>query len=194
FQKHPETGEGLDAVLQNDAVSDPTSLALLEFTLDELWEQRSGSGLLSFDAYQRIGGLTGAIAERAESVTAQLPSRAQIELAPVLRALVTVSDADAETTAARVRRSQVARTPERGEILAKLIAARLIVTDDPDGRGDPSCRLAHEALIQNWPRLKKLAAADRAFLEARTRLRSDAEAWDHHARKKDFLLPTGSRL
>ena len=194
FQKHAETGEGLDAVLQNDAVSDPTSLALLEFTLDELWEQRSASGLLTFEAYQRMGGMTGAIAERAEGVIAQLPSTVQNDLAPVLRALITVSDAKAEPTAALVRRGQVAQTPERAQILDKLIEARLVMTDDSGSRGNPSCRLAHEALIYNWPRLKKLAAADRAFLEARTRLRTEAEAWDYRARKGDFLLPPGGRL
>jgi hypothetical protein len=74
------------------------------------------------------------------------------------------------------------------------LEARLVMTDETDSRDDPMCRLAHEALIYNWPRLKKLAAADRVFLEARTRLRSDAEAWDHRAHRPDFLLPAGSRL
>jgi len=55
FQNHPETGISLDAVLQDDAVSDPTALPLLEFALTELWNQRSPDGLLTFEALRENG-------------------------------------------------------------------------------------------------------------------------------------------
>ena len=194
FQKHPETGIALDAVLQDDAVSDPTALPLLEFALTELWNQRSPEGLLTFDAYERMGRMTGAIAERAEGLIASLSLGSQQHLAPTLRALITVGRTDAAPTAAMVHRSRIAITIERAEILDKLINARLVVTDDLENRGDPKCRLAHEKLIETWPRLRKIAAEDRVFLEIRTRLRAAAEAWADRGRKRDFLLPQGSLL
>ena len=194
FERHRETGQSLDAVLQDDAISDPTALPLLEFALHELWTQRTASGLLTFSAYERMGRMTGAIAERAEGLLADLSPQAQDNIAPLLRALVTVSHHDAEPTAATVRRSLIAATAERSEVLDRLIAARLVVTDDLENRGDPKCRLAHERLIQTWPRLKKLAEADRSFLEARDRLRAEAEGWVLKQRAPDLLLPAGSRL
>jgi tetratricopeptide (TPR) repeat protein len=194
FQKHPETGVGLDAVLQDDAVSDPTALALLEFALSELWNQRSADGLLTFEAYERMGRITGAIAERAEGMIATLSPDSQPHLAATLRALITVARADVSPTAATVHRSRIATSIERAEILDKLIEARLVVTDDAENRGDPKCRLAHEKLIETWPRLRKLAEADRAFLEIRARLRTAAESWAGKERKRDLLLPAGSQL
>jgi hypothetical protein len=194
FQKHPETGVGLDAVLQDDAVSDPTALPLLEFALSELWNQRSADGLLTFEAYERMGRITGAIAERAEGMIATLSPGSQPHLAATIRALITVARPDVSPTAATVHRSRIATTIERAEILDKLIEARLVVTDDAENRGDPKCRLAHEKLIETWPRLRKFAEADRAFLEIRARLRTAAESWAGKERKRDLLLPAGSQL
>ena len=130
FENHPETGVALDAVLQDDAVSDPTALPLLEFALTELWNQRNPDGLLTFDAYERMGRMTGAIAERAEGLIATMSAATQLHLAPTLRALTTVSGAEHVPTAATVNRSRVATTVERGEILDSLIAARLVIVDD----------------------------------------------------------------
>jgi tetratricopeptide (TPR) repeat protein len=194
FENHPETGVPLDAVLQDDAVSDPTALPLLEFALTELWNQRSADGLLTFDAYERMGRMTGAIAERAEGLIATMSTATQTHLAPTLRALITVSGAEHQPTAATVNRSRIAGTFERAEILDSLIAARLVMTDDTENRGDPRCRFTHEKLLETWPRLKKLAQADRQFLEVRDRLRTAAEAWAGRDRAADLLLPRGTQL
>jgi hypothetical protein len=194
FEKHPETGVSLDAILQDDATSDPTALPLLEFALTELWNQRTKAGLLTIESYERMGRMTGAIAERAETLIATLSTGTQAHLAPTLRALVTVARADVAPTAATVNRSRIATTPERTEILDKLISARLLLTDDIENRGDPKCRLAHEKLIETWPRLRKLAEADRTFLEVRSRLQSAAEAWQARGSKRDLLLRAGSQL
>src|SRR5262249_59214292 len=80
------------------------------------------------------------------------------------------------------------------EILDKLSSARLLLTDDIENRGDPKCRLAHEKLIETWPRLRKLAEADRTFLEVRSRLQSAAEAWQARGSQRDLLLRAGSQL
>ena len=65
----------------------PAALPLLEFTLEELFKLRSEDGVLTFDAYQRLGGLDGALARRAEEVFAGLEKTAQDTLPAVLRAL-----------------------------------------------------------------------------------------------------------
>jgi hypothetical protein len=194
FEKNTETGTSLDAVLQDDAVSDPTALPLLEFALTELWTQRNAAGVLTFDAYERMGRMTGAIAERAEGLIATLTPGTLGQLSHVLGALVTVGRSETAPTAATVNRSRVATTPERAEILDKLIDARLVITDDLENRGDPKCRLAHERLIETWPRLRKLADADRNFLEVRGRLQASAETWNVRQRHRDLLLPAGTQL
>ncbi|MGK5629504.1 nSTAND1 domain-containing NTPase [Streptomyces sp. URMC 123] len=57
----------LVARLLDDAESQPGSLPLLEFTLTRLWDRRRGRRL-NHDAYEALGGVTGALADYAEEV------------------------------------------------------------------------------------------------------------------------------
>ena len=80
---------------------DPEALPLLEFTLDELFRQRTESGVLTFAAYERLGGLEGALARRAEEVFAAQDPAVQAVLPSVLRALVAVGPGGEDMVAAR---------------------------------------------------------------------------------------------
>ncbi|HTZ36612.1 MAG TPA: tetratricopeptide repeat protein, partial [Stellaceae bacterium] len=139
--------------------------------------------------YRRLGGLEGAIAERAEEVCAELPASAG---AAVLRELVTLRQDQDEASARPALRAEAATTPEREQVVDLLVAARLVVsTGTPAG---PVLRLAHEALIRHWPRLRDLIAADREFFRTRTRLQQDRDRWEAEGRPVDLLLPHGKRL
>src|SRR5207253_11363652 len=62
------TGERLDHVLQETALRDPQALPLLEFTLAELYKlcatdkPSGGPVVLTFAAYEQLGGMEGALA------------------------------------------------------------------------------------------------------------------------------------
>jgi hypothetical protein len=58
---------GLVDRLLDDAGEEPGNLPLMEFALKELWEARQANRLLN-DVYTDMGGVKGAIAERAEAV------------------------------------------------------------------------------------------------------------------------------
>ena len=69
FEADPDGGPGLDGELTEAAGRDPGSLPLLSFTLDELYRRdvaESGGEVLTFASYRALGGLEGAIAQRAE--------------------------------------------------------------------------------------------------------------------------------
>ena len=72
FEESPDRGR-LDDVLQDAASADPGSLPLLEFVLDALYEAGRERRVLTFAAYQALGGLEGAIAQRADEVVDALP-------------------------------------------------------------------------------------------------------------------------
>jgi len=59
-------GAGLVDRLLQDAGSEPGNLPLLEFALTTLWSRREGR-TLTYAAYNEIGGVTGALAQRAEA-------------------------------------------------------------------------------------------------------------------------------
>ncbi|MCP3957012.1 MAG: hypothetical protein GY719_04085 [bacterium] len=94
FDHDPEADMGLDDVLRDAAADSPEALPLLEFTLEQLYEARDERGVLTFDAYRRLGGVEGALAQRAEEVFAGLSPPVRAVLPRVLRALVRVSQAD----------------------------------------------------------------------------------------------------
>ena len=67
---------GLVDRLLDDVGDEPGNLPLLEFALTELWERREGRRLTNA-AYERLGGVAGAIGRRAEAVFARLPMEQQ---------------------------------------------------------------------------------------------------------------------
>ena len=175
FEIDPAHGLGLDEIIRQAAVREKGALPLLSFLLDQLWRRRTDAGMLTFAAYEELGGLEGAISRRAEEVFHDQPDAVQKELVPVLRALVTVRGGAVTSRAAPLSLFP-AGSPRRALVDAFLDpAARLLVADaDPSGA---QLRLAHEALLTHWPRARDQVAADARDLELRGRLEQEAERW-----------------
>jgi hypothetical protein len=179
FEVHPETGIGFDAVLAQDAAAAPGALPLLSFTLDELYKNAKAHGatVLTYASYEALGGLEGAIANRADEIVGGLPPAAQMALPRVLRALTTVSGGTDQIPVARTAplESFAEGSPAR-TLIDAFIAARLLVAAS-DGGTAATVRLAHEALISGWQRAREQIAEDIQDLRLRARLESAADLW-----------------
>jgi len=83
-----------------DAVGDaPGNLPLLEFLLTELWKRRD-RGQLTHEAYEAVGGVEGAIAERARLVFAELRApEKQVAARRLFLSLVTPGEGREDTRA-----------------------------------------------------------------------------------------------
>jgi len=192
FEEDQKEGR-LEDVLLQAAARDPASLPLLEFMLDALYEAGKARRLLTFAAYRALGGLEGAIAQRADAVTGALSPEVQDALPAVLRALTTMRLRDQTVTARPVTRAEVAATPAQGELVDALVAARLLVSDE-SAEGDAVVRIAHEALLSHWPRAREIINANREFLGTRARVLADTGRWLADERNPELLLPPGKRL
>jgi len=184
-------GLGLDEVL-TDAANQPGALPLLQLALEALFEARDrDANLLTFAAYDALGGLSGVIERRAEATLLGLDVPAQGALAGVLRALVDMTD-DGIVHSRAVSAGSVTRTPEAARLVGAFTAARLLILD---GHGAESrLRVAHDALLSGWPRATALIAADREALRTRGRIAAAARVWLQEDRHDDFLLPHGRPL
>lgn len=194
FEIDPTTGISLASVIRADAVRDPASLPLLSFVLDELYRrdvEADGGNVLTYRSYNDLGGLAGAIARHAEALVNGLSAELAAALPALLLALVEVDELKGTVTARTVRQDTLT-DPLQRELADRLVAARLAVADDT-GKG-VTLRLAHEALLANWPRLASLIRDHRDFLIVRRRLQEEAAAWQSHNRHADYLLPPGRRL
>jgi eukaryotic-like serine/threonine-protein kinase len=68
FEIHPETKQSLDERLRDAATRNLEALPLLQFCLEALYHARAkrGDGLFIHADYDAIGGVEGALANRAE--------------------------------------------------------------------------------------------------------------------------------
>ena len=191
FEEDP--GEGrLEDVLQQAAAAGPASLPLLEFVLDALYENGKEQRLLTFADYRALGGLEGAIAKRADDVLGSLPAAVQAALPALVRALTTVRLRDEAVTARPAPDAEVAGTPNQAKLVDAMLDSRLLVSDEGVG-GDSVYRVAHEALLSQWPRAQKIVTANREMLEIRALVEVETRHWVAENRNRDLLLPPGKR-
>lgn len=189
FETHSQNGLALDAVLAEHAAAAPGALPLLSFTLDELYRKASTQGetVLTHADYESLGGLEGAIANRADEIMARLPSAAQAALPGVLRTLTAVSDAADQMPVARTVSIETFAEGSPARVLVEAFtAARLLVASET--AGTPTIRLAHEALISQWQRARSQLVMDRRDLETRSLVERQFRRWSQPGHGRRSLL------
>jgi WD40 repeat protein len=190
FESNPTTHQKLDDALQEEASKNPEALPLLEFCLAELYKLRTESHLITWEAYEKLGGLTGAIAKRAEDVFSALSPAAQAAFPHVLSSLVTM---DAVATSRPARRKDLELNPPMKEVISSFARANLFVMD-VNQAGEAVVAVAHEALINSWPRVQDWVQENKDFLRLKTRIAQAAHRWRESGKENDFLLPEGKPL
>jgi len=174
---------GLVERLLDDAGDEPGSLPLLQFALTLLWERRVG-GSLTHAAYEEIGGVAGALTSYADHVCEELSPAEQEGARRVFLQMVHPGEGTEDTC-------RLATRDELNEkdwpLVQKLADARLLVTDR-DPAGGETVEIVHEALIQNWERLRAWLDEDRAFRTWQARLRAVLHSWEVSDRDEGALL------
>ncbi|MFG2823286.1 AAA family ATPase [Kitasatospora sp. NPDC048365] len=157
------------------------ALPLLAYTLQELYLRAGGSGgTVTEETYRALGGVAGALSERADRIAAEL---ADAPVIPTLLRFVTVDGNEA--TRRRVRRGDLA--PQEQEVADAFVAGRLLTSDG--GVMD----VAHEALFRQWAPLRQAVVARTEDLRRRTELERWVQDWERAERQDSYLL-TGERL
>ncbi|MER2517774.1 MAG: SUMF1/EgtB/PvdO family nonheme iron enzyme [Candidatus Accumulibacter phosphatis] len=152
---------------------------LLEFCLTQLYA-RSRDGTLCQAAFEAIGGVRGAIVQRADSVIdameSEHPGRAAMARDIFLQ-LVQLGEGSEDTRrrAPLVDFDDVARA-----LIGELATARLLVTGRDPGSATETVEVAHEALIRNWHRLHQWLQEDRTDLHQRREIGRATLAWRAH--------------
>ncbi len=166
------------------------ALPLLQFTLDQLFQLRSGN-MLTLLAYHEIGGVKGALAKHAEATYAALPSDEHRRLARALfLRLIDPGTTEQETTRSRARLDQLSlpdpiQTHILQETIEAFISGRLLTTNTM--AGVPTLEVSHEALIREWPRLTDWLRIARSDILLQRAIGEDALEWIQHSRPVDRL-------
>ena len=172
--------DGLPQLIARDGTG-TGGLPLLEFALEELWPHQRQRRITLTD-YQAIGGVTGALARHAEQAFTDLARHFDVDsIRRVMLNLVRSRAGASEATRRIVTRDNLGGDWPIAEDLAK---RRLLVLDHDPSISVDTAELAHEALIQAWPRLRAWVDADADFRRWLTAMEDRAD---------DDLL-SGSRL
>ncbi|MCG5447731.1 nSTAND1 domain-containing NTPase [Micromonospora hortensis] len=176
----------VDPALVEMAVADvggqTSALPLLSHALLETSRLRQGKRI-TLAHYRESGGVNGAITRTAEGVYAQFDEGQRGLARDIFLRLTALGDGTEDTR----RRAPLAELVggadplAAAEVLGRLTAARLVTADEK------GVMVAHEALIQEWPRLRRWLTEDRELLRAHRRLTEAAAEWDRHDRVDGFL-------
>jgi DNA-binding winged helix-turn-helix (wHTH) protein len=185
------TAMPLDEILCAEAASNPDSLPMLQYTLQELYLQRSTNNELQFSVYQALGGIEGAIGKKAEERYLQLPQQQQAELAFVLSLVVTLNP-DGETITSRAARWSQLTQQNQTAFVQAMVDSRLFVSHLQNN--EPCFSLAHEALLRRWPRARQWISEHQDSLAIKSRLQQLSERWLSEGKSRAYLLADGKPL
>ena len=193
----PVAGQGLEyenGLVERiivDVIDQPGALPLLQFALTALFETNV-SGLILGSSYDAMGGVTGALANRAEESFASLTGQGRATARRVFGRLVSLGEG-AEDTRRRVLMEELVDDSATRAVLDVFVSARLVTVDADPATRLPTVEVAHEALFDSWPRLAGWIDEDRDQLRSMRRVGAAAVEWDQAGRPADQLY-RGGRL
>jgi hypothetical protein len=133
----------------NDLTPQTSSLLQLQFVLTELWNGQVG-GRLCVASYDALGGVQGALAKRAESLFLDLTEEERRRTRRILFQLVQIGKDEIGT-----KRSMSADALLDGDWpVVEVLAENRIVAISCDSKGQRTAQIAHEGMIDAWPRLR----------------------------------------
>jgi WD40 repeat protein len=168
---------------------EPGALPLLSHALLETWRRREGD-LLTLAGYTAAGGIRGAIAQTADATYASLPPDQQTIARNIFLRLTELGEGTQDTR----RRAPLDELIPQGEnaetsaAVLRLLADTRLVTTHED-----AAEVAHEALIREWPALRRWLDEDREGLRLHRQLTEDASTWEASGRDDSYLY-RGARL
>jgi len=173
--------------LVEDVAGQPGGLPLLSTALLELWQRREGRRM-GLAAYERTGGVQGAVARLAEQAYGTLTGDEQRVARRILLRLAGPGAGDAA-----VRRRvpldelEADRDEHAGRVLEVLTDSRLVTVDDE------TAEVSHEALLREWPRLRGWLEEDAEGRRLQRHITLAARDWDSGGRDTGELY-RGARL
>jgi len=191
---------GLVLHIAQDVAGQPGALPLLQYALKELWrvcieKPASPQPLLTKKGYEEIGGVQGALENRANAIYQSFSDGDRIFVRKLFMELVQLDEGnEVKVTRRRVdwdRLRAIADSPQQLEQVIGLLAEahqRLIIVDEH------TVEVAHEALLCRWKLLREWIEENLENIRISRRLERACREWKETYGKSDGALLTGARL
>ncbi|MDQ2099956.1 MAG: caspase family protein [Tychonema bourrellyi B0820] len=189
---------GLVSQIAQDVAGQPGALPLLQYALKELWrvcieKPEFPEPLLTRKGYEDIGGVQGALENRANVIYQSLSEADRLFVRQLFMELVQLGEGS-EVTRRRVdwdRLRAIADSAEQLDRVIGLLAGaqqRLIIVDEN------TVEVAHEALLCRWKLVSNWIEEDLENIRICRRLEIACREWEETYGKSDEALLTGARL
>jgi len=204
-----------------DVENSPGSLPLLQYTLTELWQQKTEEEL-TLSAYSKLGGVRGTLQTRATQVYESLSLEEQQATKRIFLELTQLGEGTEDTRRQVVQRDLVSSQYSEiliNRVIQQLADEKLLVTSTlgvaelrnenltqrrKDAKVERKVQesaysqvavvdVAHEALIRHWLLLRKWIEESRDILRQKRKIEAAAVEWRDRGKAKDYLLQ-GKRL
>lgn len=183
-----------------DAADEPGTLPLVQETMVRLWEKMQGN-ILTLNDYEKkgngeAGGLAIALISKADSVVDKLSDEKQDIAKRIFLRLVQLGKGRADTRCRQPIENLRAATDDQGhfeQTLTHLTQNRLLTLSAEQRGGQRQVDIAHEALIQHWPRLRFWIEENREMMRVHDLLTKAAVDWQQNGYHDDYLY-RGARL
>ncbi|MBN3963316.1 pentapeptide repeat-containing protein [Nostoc sp. NMS8] len=172
-----------------DVENSPGSLPLLQYTLTELWQQRTEERL-TLTTYSKLGGVRGTLQTRATQVYESLSLEEQQATKRIFLELTQLGEGTEDTRRQVLQRDLVtSQHPEVviHRIIQRLADEKLVVTSTLSNQ-IAVVDVAHEALIRHWLLLRKWIEESRDILRQKRKIEAAAIEWRDREKAKDYLL------
>jgi WD40 repeat protein len=172
----------VDSVLE-DAGHDAAALPLISHAMAETWRRRDGL-VLTTDGYASAGGVAGSISQTADSLFETVFTDPEQQACRRLMLRLVTPGEGTPDTRRRLAMSELDRDADPStsrRVAAEMVDARLLTVDRD------SIEIAHEALLQSWPRLRGWIDEGRDDLRTRQRIATVASEWKAQGKDPDLL-------
>jgi signal transduction histidine kinase len=201
--------KGLLGEILQDVGQEKECLPLLQFALTELWEKRDREQhLLTVEQYRALGGVTGALNDRAEKIYTykdflkespqqERPPQEQEWIKRIFLKLVRTGEGIKDTRKRQPKAKLLAMASDKvgatyaSPLLDELIQARLLVTGQENRQEEAWVDLAHEALMEGWQEFTQWRQENRELRRLSDRVEDALKEWQEKSQDDSYLLSGG---
>lgn len=176
YEKNDE--KSLDQLIIDEAVKTPSALPLVQFVLKQLYDQAQKQQVnkttLRIEHYENMGGLSGAVAHRAEQAIKE--SEISDEIIKNFFSLFVSTNSEGVTYSKLVEWPAGKFSIELTELVSNLHNAN-ILTREKNKQGISTYRFTHTALFTSWPRLASWTKTQSEFLAWKNSIDRSFQSW-----------------
>jgi hypothetical protein len=180
-----EHGIPLNKTIIHDINLGIDDLALIEFALSELYNLKNENNQLTFEAYEKIGKINGAVIKYADDFYNSLTDEQKSLFYQLLSALITPSSESYVRKTALLKDLQ--KSEKHKSLIDELIDKHLLISGKT-ANGEATICIVHEILISSWQVIQEWIKQEKYFIDANNHYENLSNYWIRHNKSKKDLV------